>query len=93
MENRVAAFPDAVTARGKNHLVELQKLVAEGHRCLMFYVVQRMDADAVRPADEIDPEYGRELRKAVAAGVEIVAYDVDMDLTGIQVRNRLPFRF
>lgn len=32
VENRPAFFPDAVTARGKNHLVELQKLAGAGLR-------------------------------------------------------------
>lgn len=90
VENRTACFPDAVTARGRNHLVELEKLVARGHRCMMFYLIQRMDADRFRPADHIDAAYGKALRRAVANGVEMTAYDVAIDLRGIGLRNRLP---
>ena len=36
--------------------------------------MQRDEACAFRPADHIDPEYGRLLREAVAAGVEILSY-------------------
>jgi len=91
VENRIAYFPDAVTARGKNHLVELRKLVRAGCRCVMFYLVQRMDAHGFKPAGHIDPAYALELQTAVKNGVEIIVYDVHMDLDGIRLRNPLPF--
>ncbi|MBW2479017.1 MAG: DNA/RNA nuclease SfsA, partial [Deltaproteobacteria bacterium] len=59
----VALFPDAVTARGLKHLGALEALVDAGHRCVMVYFIQRMDAGVFRPADQIDPEYGRGLRR------------------------------
>jgi sugar fermentation stimulation protein A len=86
----VAFFPDAVTARGLKHLVEMQLLAASGARCVMFYLIQRMDADVFRPADHIDPAYARELRRAAENGVQILAYDVRLDLHGIALNRRLP---
>ncbi len=91
VENGVAYFPDAVTSRGKNHLVELQKLAAVGHRSVMFFLVQRMDGRLFKPADHIDTAYGRELRSAAANGVEIMVYDVFMDLNTIGIRNKLKY--
>ncbi len=87
----VASFPDAVTARGLKHLHELVGMVRRGNRAAMFYFVQRMDAEAFHPADRIDPEYGIALRAAVDAGVEIMVYDVRMDLDGIELRRPLPW--
>lgn len=92
VENRAAYFPDAVTERGLKHLVELQKEVKRGNRAAMFYIIQRMDAEAFSPADHIDPAYGRELRKALKNGVEIVAYDVAIDLETIRLNRPLPCR-
>lgn len=80
VSNGKARFPDAVTARGLKHLIELKRLVQKGCRTVMFYLIQRMDATSFSPADRIDPEYGQGLRAAVAAGVEILAYDVAIDL-------------
>jgi sugar fermentation stimulation protein A len=85
-----ATFPDAVTVRGQKHLMELQTLVAAGYRCAMFFLIQRMDARLFRPADHIDPEYGRKLRQASQHGVEILVYDVSIDLTHIRLNNRIP---
>jgi sugar fermentation stimulation protein A len=92
VEDRAAYFPDAVTERGLKHLVELQKEVKRGNRAAMFYVIQRMDAEGFSPADHIHPAYGRELRKALNNGVEIVAYDVAIDLDSIRLNRPLPCR-
>jgi sugar fermentation stimulation protein A len=83
VRNGIAYFPDAVTARGRKHLVELQKLVLRGNRCAMFFLVQRMDATAFTTADHIDPSYGEEFRKAKDNGVEVIVYDAVMDLKKI----------
>jgi len=40
--------------------------------------VQRDDVTEVRPADAIDPVYGRTLREAMAAGVVVRAYAARM---------------
>ena len=89
--DHVAYFPDAVTSRGLKHLKDLQKEIHLGHRACMFYLVQRMDASRFRPADHIDPTYGRELRKAIQNGVEMIVYDVLLDLNGIRLNHPLPF--
>ena len=89
--DRVACFPDAVTVRGLKHLKELQGQVDRGHRCVMFYLVQRMDAKRFRPADHIDPAYGKALRQALENGVEMMVYDVELDLEGIRLNKPLPY--
>jgi sugar fermentation stimulation protein A len=92
VEDGVATFPDAVTARGRKHLVELANEVRKGHRSVNLYLVQRMDAEIFRPADSIDPAYGEELRRAVDSGVEALVYDVSLDTEGISLNKRLPCR-
>jgi len=92
VENGIARFPDAVTARGQKHLAELGRLVKAGNRAAMFFLIQRMDANLFHPADDIDPVYGRELRKAHAAGVEIVAYDVRITLEEISLNRSIKFK-
>ncbi len=88
----VASFPDAVTTRGQKHLRELQQLLDENTRCAMLFLIQRSDATRFEPADSIDPEYGRELRKAEKCGVEIFVYDVEIELEGIRVNKRIPYQ-
>ncbi len=69
-----AEFPDAVTARGAKHLDELANQVKAGSRAVMFYLVQRDDANAFTIAADIDPHYGERLAVARAAGVEVLGY-------------------
>jgi sugar fermentation stimulation protein A len=88
----IAYFPDAVTTRGLKHLKELQREVVSGNRAVMFFLVQRMDAKEFRPAGHIDPSYAVELKKAADSGVEILAYDAALDLTGISINKKLPIR-
>jgi sugar fermentation stimulation protein A len=70
----VACFPDAVTIRGQKHLRELLAARRLGYRAVIFFLVQRGEAEAFTPADAIDPEYGRLLREVAAEGVEVLAY-------------------
>ena len=56
----------------------------------MFYFIQRMDARVFRPADPIDPQYGRRLRQAVDNGIEVLAYDVRINLQGIELNKKIP---
>jgi len=90
VEQGRALFPDAVTLRGQKHLCELEQVVASGGRGIIFFVVQRGDADSVAPADAIDPEYGRLLRRAVTAGVEALAYRAMVTPEMILLEDRLP---
>ncbi len=90
VEGGVALFPDAQTARGRKHLQELMQEVRNGNRGVIFFVVQRADAYALAPADQIDPEYGRLLRMAVESGVEAMAYQAHVDPEEIYLERSLP---
>ena len=90
VEDGVAMFPDAVTARGRKHLEELTKLVAAGDRAVIFFFVSRADCESFAPADEIDPAYGAALREAVAAGVEALAYTTVVAPEELRLGRRLP---
>jgi len=91
MENGQARFPDAVTERGQKHLKELMEVVKQGHRGVIFFVVQREDTSSFSPADDIDPSYGKLLRKAVqAGGVEALVYQANVSPQEIKLSIPLP---
>lgn len=89
-EDGVAMFPDAVTARGSKHIDELVAQVQKGHRAAVMVLVQRADANIFKPADHIDPEWGRRLRLAMYEGVELWVYQADISLTSISLGRPLP---
>ena len=90
-DKALAEFPDSVTARGAKHLGELAEMVKDGHRAVMFYLVQRDDADHMRLADDIDPAYAEAFTKAHKAGVEALAYCCKLGVEGIELDRRIEF--
>ncbi len=89
-EGDVALFPDAKTERGAKHLRELQKIVENGGKAMQLYMVQRADCTMVKPADHVDAAYGAALRRALAAGVQVIALGCTLTEQGITVDRRLP---
>lgn len=71
----VCAFPDAPTIRGVKHLRELTQLVKEGYRAYILFVIQMTNVKYLHPNDATDPEFGKALREAAAAGVMVLAMD------------------
>jgi sugar fermentation stimulation protein A len=89
VENGLGIFPDAVSARGQKHLRELMAVKAEGNRAILFFCVQHAGIERVAPADMIDKLYAETFRKAVAAGVEVIAYGVKITPKFIEVTKEL----
>lgn len=83
-------FPDAVTKRGAKHLDELSDMVADGHRSVLMFLVQRQDCEAVAVANDIDPDYQAAFDSARSRGVEMMAYDCAVSQKGIELRQEVP---
>lgn len=83
-----AQFPDSVTERGEKHLREMMKLIEEGHKCELIFAIQRTDVEVFSVADDIDPEYGKTFKKAVAAGLIITPLIIELDKKKVQLTSR-----
>lgn len=92
VDGGLGLFPDAVTKRGQKHLEELISVVKAGHRAVLLFCVQHSEIQRVSPADDIDPEYGRLLRLARSAGVELLAYRAEIEPAAARVtlKDELP---
>lgn len=87
----LAEFPDCVSERAAKHLAELTRMVADGHRAVMIYLVQRADTKGFKLAGDLDPKYLAAFTAARAAGVEALAYACDVSTNGFAVAKPLPF--
>lgn len=85
----LAEFPDSVTARGTKHLEELASMVAQGHRAVMLYLVQRTDCQRFQLAADIDPTYAATFERAAAAGVERLVYGTRITPKGVTLGEAL----
>ncbi len=88
---KLAEFPDSVTARGTKHLQELSDQVRGGKRAVMFYLVQRADCDEFAVAGDIDPAYAAALDAAKSAGVEALCYGCTVTPDAIKITRKLKF--
>lgn len=73
--DRVAMFPDAVTARGARHVRELAELAREGTRTAVLFVVQWPDARVFSPDYHTDLDFARALLES-RHDVEIIALGI-----------------
>jgi sugar fermentation stimulation protein A len=88
----LAEFPDCVTVRGAKHLGDLAEMVAEGHRAVMLYLVQRTDCEVFDLARDLDPGYGAAFDAARGAGVEAICHGTRITCEGVEMADALPVR-
>lgn len=85
----VVLFPDAPTQRGVKHINELIAAYEQGYETYIFFVIQMKDVKYLSPNDASHPEFGAALRKAAAAGVNILAYDCHVTAESLEIADKI----
>lgn len=85
----VALFPDAPSARGARHCLELAALAREGEQAAIVLVAQRGDAEAIAP-HPVDPAFRTALLEAASAGVRILGVSFSVDVEGFTYQGQIP---
>lgn len=88
-EDGIAYFPDAPTLRGIKHLEELCLTVKEGYQSYVIFVIQMDGVLRFEPNMRTHPEFGKALKEAEKAGVEILAYDCHVKKELLEIRKRI----
>ncbi len=86
----ICAFPDAPTERGARHLRGLQKCAEEGFGGYVLFVVQMSDVRYIHPNDITDPSFGKALREAAAAGVQVLAVECEISEDSMTITKFVP---
>ena len=89
-EAGVARFPDAPTLRGVKHLEGLMAARAAGCQAAVCFVVQMEGMKRVEPNDTTHPEFGAALRRAAAAGVEVMALECRVRPQSLEIIGPIP---
>ncbi|MGE4284283.1 MAG: DNA/RNA nuclease SfsA, partial [Clostridia bacterium] len=71
------------------HLNELIQLKESGKGAGVIFIIQRQDADMITPNDRTDKAFGRVLRKAYEAGVDLWAYRCRVDSEQIVIDREI----
>lgn len=91
VEDGVALFPDAVTARGARHVRELAEVASRPDwEAAVLFVLQRSDAHRIEAARSIDPEFADALAEARQAGVRVLGRRCHVDLEGLRLGAPVP---
>jgi len=90
VEKGIAKFPDAPTKRGRRHLQELSKLIDQGHRAGVVFVIQRSDIKEFQPNWSIDPEFSQTLEIVASNRVLIRAFECNVSLESITISRAIP---
>lgn len=93
---KIAMFPDAVTERGRKHLIELKNLAERGTKASVLFVVMNPDIEYFIPAYHIDYEFAKAF-VAVKDMIDIRAIALNWDSSFTFVNSvkelKIPFSF
>lgn len=89
VESGIGAFP-VNYGDGIETLYALIQACQEGHRAVLLYCVTHTGISYIKPQLDLDPKYTQLLHQAIAIGVEIIAYRVNITLEQIDLTLQLP---
>lgn len=87
-----ARFPDAPTLRGVKHLEELALCRADGYEATVCFVLQMGGMKDFAPNDVTHPTFGDALRRAAAAGVEVLAMECVVTPNSLNIAAPVPVK-
>ena len=88
LENdNVVSFPDAPSERAVKHLKELQIAHNMGYETYVLFIVQMSNVKYFEPNAENHKAFAEELKKAKASGVNILAYDCEIEPDSMVIRK------
>lgn len=91
VEDGVARFPDAVTSRGRRHMLHLAESIDAKRSAAVLFIVQRSDATSFEPHWERDPKFAEALRESVSRGVELLIYTTQLKPDAMKLLNAIPY--
>ncbi|MCF7921491.1 MAG: DNA/RNA nuclease SfsA [Candidatus Marinimicrobia bacterium] len=91
VEDGVARFPDAVTSRGKRHVLHLAESISPERSAAVLFIVQRADARSFEPHWGRDPEFAQALQYSIEKGVELLIYTTHLTPDSMLLGNAISY--
>ena len=91
VEEGVARFPDAVTSRGRKHVLHLADSITPERSAAVLFIIQRSDALSFEPHWGRDPEFARALQASIESGVELVIYTTHLQPNSMTLGDAIPY--
>ena len=91
VEGGIARFPDAVTSRGRRHVLHLAESITPERSAAVLFIIQRSDAISFEPHWGRDPKFAQALQSSVRDGVELVVYTTKLKPNSMTLRSSIPY--
>ena len=91
VKNGIAQFPDAITDRGRRHVILLTDLVKSGKNAGIIFVCQRSDVISFKPFWKRDPKFSRALLDGYKIGLKIWCISVELTQEEMNFKKVIPF--
>jgi len=88
-EQKIAEFPDAITARGTKHLKTLIDATKKGYKTYILYLIQIEGIESFKIAKDIDKDYYNNYLLAKKAGVNFLAYRCKINSKEIKIEKKI----
>ncbi|NQV42867.1 MAG: DNA/RNA nuclease SfsA [Candidatus Marinimicrobia bacterium] len=91
VEEGIVRFPDAVTSRGRRHVLHLADSINSERSAAVLFIVQRSDAVSFEPHWGRDPQFAQALQDSVNKGVELIVYTTRLKPESMTLKSSIPF--
>ncbi|MDT2675579.1 DNA/RNA nuclease SfsA [Enterococcus dongliensis] len=92
LENQgIGAFPDAPTLRGLKHVEELRLAQKIGYHCYVLFIVQFLHIQVATIHRNMQPALYDAIKMAETDGVQVLAYNCEVDQKTISIKGAVPF--
>ena len=85
----LAEFPDAITARGSKHLINLINSIEKNYKPYVLFLTQIQDINKFKIAKDIDANYFKDYIEAKKAGVNFIAYRCYLSSKEIKIEKKI----
>ncbi|MDA9084913.1 DNA/RNA nuclease SfsA [Candidatus Pelagibacter sp.] len=92
-EEKIAEFPDAITARGSKHLKALIQASKNGFKTYLLFLIQVQGVESFKIAKDIDKEYYENYLLAKKKGVNFLAYRCKISSKEIKIEKKIKITF
>ena len=88
-----AEFPDAPTARGQKHLLELISAKDKEYQAYLIFLIQREDCNFFKISKDIDQKYYENFIQAKKKGVKFLCYSSKVTDKEIILNKKIEIKF
>lgn len=90
VDEGIAPFPDAPTARGARHIRDLTEAIGEGYETWLVFICQRGDARFLSPNKSMDSRFAESLNTGYSLGLKVFAFNCEVNEKEITLKDRIP---